>query len=65
MYSFWDYLHSLWHKMYRDDILFLASGIAFNLLICLIPLILIIFGKWKTSGFLALGLVAGIVISMF
>ncbi len=43
MYSFWDYLHSLWYKMLRDDILFLASGIAFNLLICLIPLILIIF----------------------
>lgn len=43
MYSLWDYAHSLWHKMYRDDVLFLASGIAFNLLICLIPLILIIF----------------------
>ena len=43
MYSFWDYFHSLWYKMLRDDILFLASGIAFNLLICLIPLILIIF----------------------
>ena len=43
MYSFWDFIHSLWYKMHRDDILFLASGIAFNLLICLIPLILIIF----------------------
>lgn len=43
MYSFWEYLRSLWIKMQKDDVLFLASGIAFNLLICLIPMILIIF----------------------
>ncbi|MFH1070825.1 MAG: hypothetical protein V1794_14505, partial [Candidatus Glassbacteria bacterium] len=43
MHSILDYLIKLWNKFIRDDILFLASGIAFNLLICVIPLILIIF----------------------
>ncbi|OGF98848.1 MAG: hypothetical protein A3F83_14875 [Candidatus Glassbacteria bacterium RIFCSPLOWO2_12_FULL_58_11] len=43
MYSLWDYTKSLWYKFVKDDILFLASGIAFNLMICTIPLILIIF----------------------
>ena len=36
-------MKKLWGKFIRDDVLFLASGIAFNIVICVIPLILIIF----------------------
>lgn len=43
MYTFWYYIKNLYLKFIKDDILFLASGIAFNLMICSIPLILIIF----------------------
>jgi membrane protein len=43
MYSFWYYIKNLWLKFIKDDALFLASGIAFNVAITTIPLILIIF----------------------
>ena len=43
MYSFWYYIKNLWFKFIKDDALFLASGIAFNVAITTIPLILIIF----------------------
>jgi membrane protein len=43
MSTFWYYLKNLYLKFNRDDVLFLSSGIAFNLMICAIPLILIIF----------------------
>ncbi len=44
--NFWDatryYTHGLVHRFVEDDILFLASGIAFNVLLCIIPLLLLI-----------------------
>lgn len=43
MYTFWYYIKNLWFKFIKDDVLFLASGIAFNVAITTIPLILIIF----------------------
>lgn len=43
MYSFWYYIKNFWLKFIKDDALFLASGIAFNVAITTIPLILIIF----------------------
>ena len=43
MYAFWYYIKNLWFKFIKDDALFLASGIAFNVAITTIPLILIIF----------------------
>jgi len=43
MSSFWYYIKNFWLKVIKDDALFLASGIAFNVAITTIPLILIIF----------------------
>jgi membrane protein len=44
--NFWDatryYAHGLVHRFVDDDILFLASGIAFNVLLCIIPLLLLL-----------------------
>ena len=43
--NFWDatryYTHGLIRRFVDDDILFLASGIAFNVLLCIIPLLLL------------------------
>ena len=40
--NFWDatryYSHGLMVRFIEDDVLFLASGIAFNVLLCIIPL---------------------------
>jgi membrane protein len=44
-----DVARRLWHKSYEADILFLASGLAFNVLICLVPTLLLLFylvGTW-------------------
>ena len=42
--NFWDatryYSHGLMVRFIEDDVLFLASGIAFNVLLCIIPLCL-------------------------
>ena len=38
----WYYIKNLYLKFIKDDVLFLASGIAFSLLICMIPLLLIV-----------------------
>ncbi len=43
MYLLWYYIKNLWFKLIKDDTLFLASGIAFNVVITTIPLILILF----------------------
>ncbi|MBN2288769.1 MAG: YihY/virulence factor BrkB family protein [Candidatus Glassbacteria bacterium] len=43
MLTVWYYIKNLYLKFIKDDVLFLASGIAFSLLICLIPLMLIVF----------------------
>lgn len=43
MRTLWYYIKNLYFKMDRDNVLFLASGVAFNLLISAIPLMLIIF----------------------
>jgi membrane protein len=43
MHTTWYYIKNLYFKFIKDDVLFLASGIAFSLLICMIPLILIVF----------------------
>ncbi len=45
-------LRLLWTKMDQDDILFLASGLAFNVLICLLPILLLwiyVLGLWFQS----------------
>jgi membrane protein len=39
----------LWTRIWQDDILFLASGLAFNVLVCLLPVMLIwmyVLGMW-------------------
>lgn len=39
----------LWTRMWQDDILFLASGLAFNVLVCLLPVMLLwmyVLGTW-------------------
>ncbi len=41
MKTIWYYIKNLYSKFIKDDILFLASGLAFSLLICMIPLLLI------------------------
>lgn len=49
----WDFSVRLWNKMDVDDILFLASGIAFNVLACLLPLLLFLIyalGIWFQSS---------------
>ncbi|MEA2062506.1 MAG: YihY/virulence factor BrkB family protein [Gemmatimonadota bacterium] len=43
MKNLWYYIKNLYLKFISDDAFFLSSGIAFSLLICLIPLILIVF----------------------
>lgn len=43
MHTLWYYIKNLYFKMIKDNALFLASGVAFNLLISVIPLMLIIF----------------------
>ncbi len=44
--NFWDatryYSHGLMVRFIEDDVLFLASGIAFNVLLCIIPLLLLV-----------------------
>ncbi len=43
----------LWIKIIHDDILFLASGMAFNVLLCLLPILLLLIymlGIWFQSG---------------
>jgi membrane protein len=44
--NFWDatryYFHGIVLRFVEDDILFLASGIAFNVLLCIIPLLLLV-----------------------
>ncbi len=48
-----DFLSRLWLKVIRDDILFLASGLAFNGLACLLPTLLLmiyLLGLWFQSG---------------
>jgi len=42
MNTAWYYIKNLYFKLIKDDVLFLASGIAFSLLICMIPLLLIV-----------------------
>lgn len=37
----WNFLKSLWNKIRQDNILFLASGMSFNMLLCLIPILLL------------------------
>jgi membrane protein len=37
----WYYFHGVFVRFIEDDILFLASGIAFNIIFCLIPLLLL------------------------
>src|SRR5205085_1979404 len=32
----------LWKKIQNDDVIFLASGLAFNILMCLIPILLLL-----------------------
>ena len=43
MTHLWYYIKHLYLKFNKDDGFFLASGVAFSLLICIIPLILIVF----------------------
>ncbi|MCE5270092.1 YihY/virulence factor BrkB family protein [bacterium] len=43
MRTLWYYTKNLYFKMVKDNALFLASGVAFNLLVSAIPLMLIIF----------------------
>ena len=54
MKTIWYYIKNLYYKFIEDDILFLASGIAFSLLICFIPMLLIGFSivgfSLSTSG---------------
>jgi len=54
MKTIWYYIKNLYSKFIEDDILFLASGIAFSLLICFIPMLLIGFSivgfSLSTSG---------------
>lgn len=47
------FLRHLWRKSDRDDALFLASGMAFNLLLCLAPILLLwtyVLGLWFQSS---------------
>jgi membrane protein len=47
------FCHSVWLKMDQDDALFLASGLAFNILMCLIPILLLLmygFGLYFQSA---------------
>ncbi|MEA1997241.1 MAG: YihY/virulence factor BrkB family protein [Gemmatimonadota bacterium] len=55
MSASWYYTKNLYLKFLQDDALFLASGLAFSLMICTIPLILIIFA---IAGFALSGSVA-------
>ena len=46
------FIRRLWRKMHQDDILLLASAIAFNVLLCLLPILLLwiyILGLWLQS----------------
>ena len=48
-----DFLKQLWTKITEDEILFLASGMAFNVLLCLIPILLLwiyVLGIWFPSS---------------
>ena len=44
--NFWDatryYMHGIVSRFVEDDVLFLASGIAFNVLLCIIPFLLLV-----------------------
>ncbi len=47
------FLRTVWMKMWEDDILFLASGMAFNVLLCLLPILLLwmyVMGLWFRSS---------------
>jgi membrane protein len=39
--ALWFYTRSIWRKMFQDDVLFLASGLAFNGVLTMIPLMLL------------------------
>ncbi len=46
-------LRRLWRRMDEDDILFLASGLAFNVLLCLLPILIFwvyVLGLWRQSA---------------
>jgi len=54
--SFYYYIKTLYNRLYEDEVFFLASGIAFNGILCLIPLLLLftsVFGIVLNSSELA------------